>query len=121
MTDGRKNCPMRHENGNCMSVGGFCLAVNDGICEGLRNAYKAGFLANMGKNNWHTGIPTEEGLYAIYYWDDHNPSATPYPHLYDGFVSPDGEGNWINSDGEVAFIDDDIVRWQKFEPYKETE
>ena len=70
-------------------------------------------------NPWHTGTPTEDGLYAVYYLDDHNPSATPYEVLYDGFLSPDGEGNWIDRDGERRFIDDDIVRWKKIEPYKE--
>ena len=29
MTDKRKDCPMRHENGNCTVAGGFCTAVND--------------------------------------------------------------------------------------------
>ena len=29
----RKNCPHRHENGNCLSVGGFCLAVDDKHCQ----------------------------------------------------------------------------------------
>ena len=38
-TEERKNCPMRHENGNCLAIGGFCLAVNDEICQGLHNAY----------------------------------------------------------------------------------
>lgn len=70
---------------------------------------------------WHTETPTEDGLYIVYYWDDHNPSATPYEVLYDGFLSPDGEGNWIDRDGEIRFIDDDIVRWQRIEPYKEEE
>ena len=64
MNDKRKNCPIRHENGNCTSIGGFCMAVNDGICEGLRNAYKAGTLNRQANNsNWHTGKPTEEGWY----------------------------------------------------------
>jgi hypothetical protein len=27
----RANCPMRHENGNCLPAGGFCTAVNDEI------------------------------------------------------------------------------------------
>jgi len=66
----------------------------------------------------HTGTPTEEGLYAVYYLDDNNPSATPYEVLYDGFLSPDGEGNWIDRDGERRFIDDDIVRWQKITPFE---
>lgn len=42
MTFNRKNCPMRHENGNCTVIGGFCTSVNDEICEGLNNAYEAG-------------------------------------------------------------------------------
>ena len=32
----RKNCPHRHENGNCLSVGGFCLAVDNKHCQ-LKN------------------------------------------------------------------------------------
>ena len=43
MTDLRKDCPMRHENGNCATIGGFCTAVNDPICEGLHNAYDSGY------------------------------------------------------------------------------
>ena len=38
----RKNCPMRHENGNCTVAGGFCTTVNDPICEALHNAYECG-------------------------------------------------------------------------------
>ena len=38
----RNTCPMRHENGNCLAVGGFCTAVNDEICQGLHNAYEMG-------------------------------------------------------------------------------
>ena len=33
---------MRHENGNCLPVGGFCTAINDEICEALHNAFKHG-------------------------------------------------------------------------------
>ena len=29
----RENCEYRHENGNCLKVGGFCTAVNDKHCE----------------------------------------------------------------------------------------
>ncbi|MBP5410895.1 MAG: hypothetical protein J6Y26_03185 [Lachnospiraceae bacterium] len=29
----RTNCPKRHENGNCLAIGGFCTAVPDEICE----------------------------------------------------------------------------------------
>ena len=41
-TEVRKDCPMRHKNGNCMPAGGFCTAVNDPICEALHNAYDTG-------------------------------------------------------------------------------
>lgn len=37
-----KDCPMRHDNGNCLSIGGFCTSVNDSICEALHNSYKHG-------------------------------------------------------------------------------
>lgn len=43
MSDFRKDCLMRHENGNCNVIGGFCTAVNDPICEGLHNAYDCGY------------------------------------------------------------------------------
>ena len=42
MSDIRSNCPMRHENGNCLPCGGFCTAVNDEICEALHHAYIKG-------------------------------------------------------------------------------
>ena len=41
-TELRKDCPMRHENGNCLPAGGFCTAVNNPICEALHNAYDTG-------------------------------------------------------------------------------
>ena len=28
----RKDCPCRHENGNCLAIGSFCLAVPDTVC-----------------------------------------------------------------------------------------
>lgn len=42
MDSTRINCPMRHENGNCLPCGGSCLAVSNEICRGLRNAYRDG-------------------------------------------------------------------------------
>ena len=29
----RKNCVYRHENGNCLVIGGFCPAVDDKYCK----------------------------------------------------------------------------------------
>lgn len=43
----RKDCPMRHENGNCMPAGGFCTANNDCICKALHNAYDDGYIAGQ--------------------------------------------------------------------------
>ena len=43
MTNKRKDCPMRHKNGNCTVAGGFCTAVNDPICEALHNAFDCGY------------------------------------------------------------------------------
>ena len=40
--DERKDCPIRCGNGNCLCIGGFCTAVNDEICKGLRMAYETG-------------------------------------------------------------------------------
>ena len=37
----KENCPMRHKNGNCLPVGGFCTANRD-ICDALHQAYERG-------------------------------------------------------------------------------
>ena len=42
-TERRKECPIRHENGNCLCVGGFCTAVSNEICEAVRMAYSSGY------------------------------------------------------------------------------
>ena len=42
MEELRKDCPMRHENGNCLMIGGFCTAVNNEICLALHSAYEQG-------------------------------------------------------------------------------
>lgn len=41
----REECVMRHENGNCLPIGGFCTAVNDAICDGLHMAFDKGYIA----------------------------------------------------------------------------
>ena len=47
MTNKRKDCPMRHKNGNCTVAGGFCTAVNNPICEALHNAFDYGHLSAL--------------------------------------------------------------------------
>lgn len=37
-----KECSLRHENGNCFHVGGFCTAVPEYLCKALRSAYERG-------------------------------------------------------------------------------
>lgn len=39
----RQECPLRHKNGNCSPVGGFCTSVNNEICTALHNAYTKGY------------------------------------------------------------------------------
>ena len=48
----RKNCPLRHANGNCLPVGGFCTSVNDQICNGLQQAYDHGRANNCDGCPW---------------------------------------------------------------------
>lgn len=45
--DKRKDCPMRHPNGNCLPCGGFCTAVNDEICEALHQAFQSGYQTHI--------------------------------------------------------------------------
>lgn len=52
MIDARKDCPMRHENGNCLVCGGFCLAVSNALCEALHNAYNKGCRDNESYKLW---------------------------------------------------------------------
>lgn len=35
---------MRHKNGNCLPVGGFCTAVDDIYCQIAKNAYADGLI-----------------------------------------------------------------------------
>lgn len=35
----RKDCEYRHENGNCLKVGGFCTSVDDKHCEKIKYGY----------------------------------------------------------------------------------
>ena len=72
----RKDCTMRHENGNCMPAGGFCTANNDCICKALHNAYAdgyadgyaAGYAAGQ-RDRWismEDAHPVENGWYLVY-------------------------------------------------------
>ncbi len=44
INENRSLCKLRHRNGNCLCVGGFCTAVNDEICKSIRMAYEKGYV-----------------------------------------------------------------------------
>ena len=66
-TCNRENCEMRHENGNCLPVGGFCTAVNNEICSAIHQAfekgYRAGYLACQADDLYESS--TIGGFYAL--------------------------------------------------------
>ena len=66
--DDRKNCSMRHKNGNCLPCGGFCTAINDPTCEALQNAYESGFRNGMMVQRWIPASepPKQTGEYLVY-------------------------------------------------------
>lgn len=95
----RKTCTMRHENGNCLPVGGFCLAVNNEICEALQHAYECGVCAQSQWINVDDRLPEERinpntGSFEIVLcatvWGDvrayefGKPLLQTKPHFYDG-------------------------------------
>ena len=44
VNENRASCKLRHENGNCLCIGGFCTAVNDEICKAIRMSYEKGYI-----------------------------------------------------------------------------
>lgn len=38
VSNNRKDCEYRHENGNCLKIGGFCTSVNDKYCEKIKQS-----------------------------------------------------------------------------------
>ena len=39
----KEDCPMRHENGNCLPMGGCCPALKNEICDALQQAFEMGY------------------------------------------------------------------------------
>ena len=66
-----ENCPMRHENGNCIPAGGFCTA-NKNICEALLNAYKMG-KAQLSQEGTTSDLIDRQAALDIF--DDYNVSV----------------------------------------------
>ena len=82
MTDKRKDCPMRHENGNCTVAGGFCTAVNDPVCEALHNAFDSGY---------RSALRQEEHFRDL--------TKKVEPLTLDELREMDGEPVWVQSPG----------------------
>lgn len=62
----RQSCPLRHANGNCLPIGGFCTSINDQICGGLRQAYDLGRGNKLGR--WVSvkdRLPEKSGWYLV--------------------------------------------------------
>ena len=62
----------------------------------------------FGYSPWHTGTPTEEGWYLLY-------TSIPNAHYHLAFYQFD---HWF-SDDEYCIIREDVIAWQKIEPFKE--
>lgn len=45
----RPHCPMRHENGNCLVLYGFCTANTKADCEAAHRAYDLGCASALEK------------------------------------------------------------------------
>lgn len=99
MKENRKDCPMRHENGNCTVSGGFCTAVNDPICEALHNAFDCGY---------RSGIGSQRELSSYSKAVESNDPLT-----LDDLRRMDGEPVWLNIAGGVWGLVDtsDFVAW----------
>ena len=108
-----KNCPMRHENGNCIPAGGFCTA-NKNICEALLNAYRMGkaqlpqqgttkdaisrqWLLDCINEGWIKFDTDKDANRFIHLVRDIAPSTQPEPH----------KGEWLpdnNNAYEMRFV-----------------
>jgi len=115
-----KNCPMRHENGNCIPAGGFCTA-NKNICEALLNAYRMGKAQLPQQGTTKDAISRQQAIDAAKDWYEGLicgsvnglikrlnalPPAQPEPH----------EGHWIKHidpfDGEQYECSECGVLWE---------
>lgn len=113
MIDIRKNCKYRHDNGNCLKVGGFCLAVDDEHCE------RALAIEALKEQKW---IPVSERLPDI---DINNPdqsvliscwSRADNYFVQEALVCRDSYGE-IYFDS--LYCKEKVLAWQPLpEPYK---
>lgn len=72
-------CPLMHDNGNCLPVGSFCTAVQDEICFAMRKAYEDGKFDGMREaliprvmplNNVMEWMGEIDGLRDPVYWEN---------------------------------------------------
>lgn len=87
----RKDCPMRHENGNCIPAGGFCTAVNDPICEALHNAYECGEDA---QREWAILLLAEQTTKFA------QKQLAILQEMKERLDTPVADGRWVHLDGD---------------------
>ena len=116
----RIDCPMRHDNGNCLPVGGFCTAVNDAICDAMHQAFGKGYargrmateccsVCSCGEQKW---IPVTERLPEE--WQDVL-TASKYGDIHFDYVC--SSGAWY---GDLEYPHDPVTHWMPLpEPPKE--
>ena len=124
----RNECPMRHENGNCLCMGGFCTAVSDEVCIAMRSAYLSGQNQAMRdsiamiKEKFPRWIPVTERLPK----EKISPMTmdyTEYPCVFDGRAGQRevryykfGKGHFWHGSG---CIDEYVTHWAEPMPLPE--
>ena len=98
----RKECPMRHTNGNCLVIGGFCTSVSDEYCNGLREAYLCGALREMRRNKWVSRMPENQSPVVVFV-PPHvdNDKGTFLGYVGMAYFTRLGEGFWCGTDGNL--------------------
>lgn len=132
----RNECPMRHENGNCLCMGGFCTAVSDEVCIAMRSAYLSGQNQAMRdsiakiEEKFPRWIPVTEGLpelnqevlvYAVGKIDGfigESTMALTDRMLFRLFPSSPGTETW-SSPWQYFLTDYEITHWMPLPPRPE--
>ena len=110
----RKECPMRHTNGNCLVIGGFCTSVSDEYCNGLREAYLCGALREMRRNKWvsvNDRLPNDGQDVLAYLYNGEETRIAPFN--YD-------KGTWYDCVMNCTVAINSITHWMPLpDPPKE--
>lgn len=105
---GNKLTVSRYFGLNCYTV--RCINEDCGmkvVTDFAKTKKEAIELWNTRPNPWHTGTPTEEGWYLLHLRRKDKPYCVAYM---------DGH-HWLGIDDFYIFVDD-VLAWQKIEPYR---